>query len=110
MSHSHWIVKLPDLPEVDTDDLTLDDAEKFEKASGTPWTDVNPAKRARDAAALSLVVALRAGKTETEAADYVQGLTFARLRGAFTYDLVIDGLDSNGERLPPTLAPSSTAG
>lgn len=110
MSHAHWIFRLPGLPEIDSDNLTLDDVERFEAASGTPWSQINPAARAKDAAAVALVLALRAGKTEDEAEAWVKGLTLGQLRGAYTYDLVLDGVDVDGERLPPALAPSSTAG
>lgn len=117
-AHAHWIIRLPGLPEVDTDQLTLDDAETAEKASGTAWSQLNPGARARDAAALALVVALRAGKTEDEAGDYVKALTLADLRGdgegAFTFVLETNGgrktAQAGGDPLPPSQAPSSPTG
>ena len=117
-AHAHWIIRLPGLPEIDTDQMTLDDAEKAEKASGTPWSQLNPGARARDAAALALVAALRAGKSEDEAGAYVQALTLADLRGAgegaFTFVLETNGgrktAQVGGDPLPPSVAPSSPTG
>lgn len=39
-----WIIKVPDCEPVESDDFTLDDLIKIEKASGVPWAILNPFK------------------------------------------------------------------
>ncbi len=105
--HAHWLVRLPaaaglgDDVLVDTDDLTLDEGELAEKASGTPWTLLNPAARASDAKALFLVVAMRCGLPEPAAVDALRKLTLRDAQGCFTYVPADADAELDGDPLPP---------
>lgn len=88
-----WLVQLEGYPELDTDQLTLDELEVAERACATPYTLMDPHVSVRIAKALLAMVLLRhnldRGLPQAEAEDAALKatgkLTTAKLHGAFTY-------------------------
>lgn len=78
-----WRVVLDDL-EIGEDDMTLDEAMKAEKASGTTWLTLDPRTSAAHCQAiLSVVYQTRGGLTAEQADEKLRNLTVKDLLGAF---------------------------
>lgn len=98
---AHWKIRLPSGVEFPSDQLTLDECERAETISGTPYTLLNPAARVKDAKALFLVAMLRAGNDELTAVQTLKTLTLADAIDAFTY-VPAEGVSEDSEELPPS--------
>lgn len=112
----YWLVRLEGFPEVSTDDLTLTEVETAEKASGVPYSLMDPRSSIRIARALFVVCMMRAGMGEDVALKQAQDLRLRVLHGAFTWERAnrerpaVVGDAEGSEADPPPSAATSVPG
>lgn len=123
----HWVCRLEGHPDVTTDDLTLDELEMAERASGVPYTLMDPHLSVKVAKALLAVMLVRAKRqggmpqqqAEDEALAVAGGLRVEKLHHAFTFVPPTTPKDKLRRLLqaseaatpvPPSSAPTSVAG
>lgn len=110
--HGCWLVELEGYPALSTDDLTLDELEVAERASGIAYSQMNPLVSIRAAKALLVLVLIRGGAPEDEALTKAATIRAGELHGAFTY--VHPSLPprprSQEDGGPPSSAPTSVTG
>ena len=113
-----WNIKLGERwGDVASDSLTLDEVERLESLTDTPWARLNPLASLRQAKAWLLVALLHAGATEDEAAGHLAALNLGGIKGAFQLHtgrrtpLLAEVLADDGvPPVPPSSAPTSAIG
>jgi len=78
-----WNIKLGERGDVASDDLTLDEVERLERLTDTPWALLNPLASLRQAKAWLLVAYMHTGATVDEAEAHLNGLNLGGIKGAF---------------------------
>jgi len=96
----NWRIRL-ELPdgrvlESSTDDLTLQQFDVAERASGIPWALWDPRRSVRVAMGLFVVLMVNDGTTEDVALGLVQQLPGKTLTGAFEWEAPTDPLPAIG--------------
>jgi hypothetical protein len=107
-----WRLHLDGVPDVTTDELTLDDVEIAERVCDVPYPLLNPLASARQAKALLTVLLVRAGRSEDEALETASRTPLRVISQAFTWvppDRPLRAV-SDGTTDPPSSAPTSVAG
>jgi hypothetical protein len=85
-----------------TDDMTLNQVDVVERASGIVWGAWDPPRHARCAIALFAVLLMVDGETEDKALQLAGELPAEKLRGAFTWEPPEDPLPpAEGPTDPP---------
>jgi hypothetical protein len=84
-----------------TDDMTLNQVDVVERASGIAWGFWDPQRSARVATALFAVLLMVDGETEDKALTLAGELPASVLRGAFTWIPPEEPLPATGERTDP---------
>lgn len=87
-----WLIKI-DGHEVSSDDLTLDDLDALEKATGTPWSALNPWRHATHAREFIRRALVLSGVPQEDADARADNLRLSDIKGAFDF---VD--DTTGER------------
>jgi len=110
-----WNVKLGRAGEVASDSLTLDEVERIETITDTPWSVANPLASMRQAKGWLLVAAMHIGMTEDEAVVHLASLNLGDIKGAFQLhagDAPTLGLvdDEFVPPVPPSSVPTSANG
>lgn len=106
-----WRLHLDGVPDVTTDDLTLDDVEIAERVCGVPYVMLNPLASAKEAKALLTVLLVRAGRTEDDALEAARRTPLRVISRAFTWvppDRPLRAVGDDSD--PPASAPTSVAG
>lgn len=79
-----WLITIDGVV-TESDDFLVDDLEKIEKATKTPWSTANPYRDIGVAKAFMAVALQRQGKSDREVADYLKTVTLKTLKGVFDY-------------------------
>ena len=93
-----WIIRIPDGPEVESDDFLLDDLDRIERESGIFWSVANPLREAKVARAFLKAAYRRAGLDE----DLVDSLRMGQIKSVFRYR---PDERAGGDAETPTKAP-----
>lgn len=109
-----WLVNLRGT-RFSSDDMTIAELGEVERVSGVPWSAANPFRQVAVARGFAAVALLRAGISEDQITETLEGLTLADLKGAFEY-IPDEPIPDNGggavplPRAAPTTRGSSSGG
>lgn len=80
-----WIIRLPDGRQVESDDFTLDDLDRTEKATGVPWATFNPWRDAKVCREFLRTAYLHLGMPQEDADAAVAATTLRDAKRMFDY-------------------------
>lgn len=103
-----WRVRVGDTWR-NTDDLTLDEVEAVEAASGVPWGFMNPLRSVSTAKAIYAAFLVSDGDSDADARTKVGALTMKTAKHTFRY-VEDDDLPDNWEDGLPVVDPKPAAG
>ena len=79
-----WIIRWEET-EISSDDFLIEDLESIEKATGQPWSILNPYRDVKVAKAFLAVALLRAGKNEQQIELALRVVSLGTLKTTFDY-------------------------
>ena len=101
-----WMIKYQGQT-LDSDDFTIEELGEVERASGEPWSVVNPLRSVKVARAFLAVLMLRT-MDKDEVPSALKALTLKKMRTAFEYRSDEEDDDASGVAQGPLESPEET--